>query len=206
MMADKCRCGCGEYVRTRGRRLLPGHRFTVPKWAEPLSSFLQAQELEAIRLLQRELDMDATKTFQFWESVVSRIVDGTTTDHRCRWDVELIQGDALIRIEVKFSQEFACRFNNGTRHVFKWAVPKGGRPTEKPSHVTTMIGVDNVDLIHMWVVPSAYIPQCKSITVTSPRDRTGGISKNNMDDWYCPPSQLLPEVLRSYRLHIGEER
>lgn len=172
--------------------------------AEPLTAFLSSEELTAVRLIRDQFQVDVTRTYQFWEAAVARITTGIQTTHGCPWDVELDHLGTPIRIEVKFSQEFPCRFRTGTRQVFKFAAPKGeGR--EKPSDVTVLLGIDAEDNVHAWAVPSGTLPQSTSITLTSPRTRLGGTSRSPVDVWRCPPTQLLPEILRAWRRHLDTD-
>lgn len=174
----------------------------MPILAEPLDAFLAPEELESIRLMRDEFHVDVTRTYQFWEATVARITTGALTRHKCQWDIELDHLGALICIEVKFSQEFECRFRTGVRRVFKFALPKGGGQ-EKPGDVTVLIGIDDRNHVHAWAVPSALLPQSASITLTSPNARLGRSSRSQVDHWRCPPTQLLPEVLRAWRCHLA---
>lgn len=171
--------------------------------AEPLSDLLTVDELAAIGLLQNQMGIDVTRTFQFWEALVATITSGTLTDHKCPWDVELWQGPCHIRIEVKFAQEILCRFADGPRQVFKFADPKG-RGTEKTAHVVVLLGIDAANEVHCWVIPGRTVRYCKSITLTSPRVRLRASRSRSVDGHRCPVRQLLPEVLRAYRAHIGD--
>jgi hypothetical protein len=173
--------------------------------SESLAAFLGQNELGAARLIRDEFHVDVTRTYQFWEAAVARITTGGQTPHGCPWDVELDYFGKAIRIEVKFSQEFECTFRAGTRQVFKFAAPKG-TGEEKPSHVTVLLGIDGQDDVHTWVIPSASLAQSASITLTSPRARRGGTSRSPVDAWRCPPTQLLPEVLRAWRCHLHYDR
>lgn len=172
--------------------------------AEPLTAFLDAEEVQAARLICDRFGLDVTRTYQFHESAVARVTTGTLTSHTCPWDIDLDYIGEVIRVEVKFSQEFPCQFRAGTRPVFKWAAPKGER-TEKASHVTVLLGIDPADQVHAWAVPSGRLRRSTSITVTSPRVRVGE-SRSVIDVWRCPPTQLLPEILRAYRFHQTIER
>lgn len=174
-------------------------------FAESLDAFLDETELAAISLMREQFQVDVARTYQFWESAVSRIITGQMTPHGCPWDVELDYFGSPICIEVKFSQEFDCRFRAGVRPVFKFAAPRGeGR--EKASAVTVLVGIDSRDDVHTWVIPSAALPRVASITLTSPRARLGGSSRSAVDAWRCPPTQLLPEVLYAWRCHLHYDR
>jgi hypothetical protein len=118
--------------------------------------------------------------------------------------VELDHYDGTIRIEVKFSQEFDCAFNEGTRPVFKWALPRGGGKP-KPSHVTVFLGIDALDQVHCWAAPTGAVPQVASVTVTSPRARVGS-TRTGLESWQCPPTDILPAVLDSWRCHLSYDR
>lgn len=173
--------------------------------SEPLAAFLTPEEIAAARLMRDQFRVDVTRTFQFWEAAVARITTGALTSQGCPWDIELDYFGAPLRIEVKFSQEFECRFRAGSRHVLKFASPKGDG-AEKASHVTVLLGIDELDDVHAWAIPSASLPQSASITLTSPRVRKGGTSRSPVDVWRCPPTQLLPEVLRAWRCHLHYDR
>lgn len=169
--------------------------------SEPLTDFLNAEEQHAASVMAMSFGVDVTRTYQFWESMVGRITSGTLTDHKCAWDIELPYIDDPIRIEVKYAQESWCRFNQGARPIFKFAAPKG-LMTEKAADVIVLIGIDALEHVHTWAVPAREVRKCVSITLTSPRYRLGGESRSRgVDSFHCPPSQLLPEVLRSYRHH-----
>jgi hypothetical protein len=174
----------------------------APDWlSEPLADFLTAEEQHAASVMTTSFGVDVTRTYQFWESMVGRITSGTLTDHKCAWDIELPYTDDPIRIEVKYAQESWCRFSRETRPIFKFAAPKG-RTTEKAADVIVLIGIDALEHVHAWAVPAREVRKCASITLTSPRYRLGGQSRSRgVDSFHCPPSQLLPEVLRSYRHH-----
>jgi hypothetical protein len=174
--------------------------------SEPLGDFLDLNEQAALSLMADSFGVDVARSYQFWEAMVARITSGTLTEHKCPWDVELPYLDEPIRIEVKYAQETMCRFQTGTRAIFKFAAPKG-MTTEKPVDVVVLVGIDGLDHVSTWVVPGAAIRQCASITMTSPRFRRGGASRSRgVDGFLCPPSQVLPEVLRSYRVHLHYDR
>ncbi len=172
---------------------------------EPLSSFLDPEELAAIELMRSRFGVDVRRTYQFWEHAVSRIVAGTVTAAGCPWDVELPWGPHVIRIEVKFSQEFTCRFRVGPRQVFKFAQPKG-EGAEKGAHVIVLVGIDTENDAHSWVIPARAVRKSRSITLTSPRFRTGESRSRGIDGYRCPPTQMLPETLRASREHLHHAR
>lgn len=169
---------------------------------EPLAHLLTDEEREAILLMRMSFGVDVTRTYQFWEAMVARIVDGSMTAHRCGWDVEASYGLHVIRIEVKFSREFECRFNGAMRSVFKFANPRGtGVP--KSAEVTVFLGLDAQDNVYSWVVPSRRLRVSTSITLTSPRVRQYKYEgRHGMDDYMCPPSQILPSVCNAWRDHL----
>lgn len=177
----------------------------IPVLSESLAEFLSPDELDAAHLMRERFHVDVTRTYQFWEAAVVRITDGVPTSHKCPWDVEIDPEGIAIRVEVKFSQEFRCRFQTGVREVMKFADPKGSA-TEKASHVTILVGIDAVDAVHTWAIPSALLPQSRSITLTSPRVRLDGHARSRVDSWRCPPTQLLPETLRAWRCHLHYDR
>jgi hypothetical protein len=161
---------------------------------EPLATFTTAEELEALAVL-RAAGVDAVRTYQWWEAMTARLTLGTLTPHRCPWDVD-VDG---VRVEVKFSAEFVCDFATGPRPVFEFAAPHGERGT-KTADVLALLGIDANDVAHAWVVPAALVRPARSITLTSPRARAGGSPRSSVTGWECPPTQLLPEVLRASRI------
>lgn len=168
-----------------------------------VDEFLTSSEIDAIDLIREQFSVDVTRTYQFWEAAIARITTGSLTDHKCPWDIELPFVDGDIRIEVKFSQEFNCEFSEGARPIFKFAVPKGSH-TEKPAHVVILIGIDAYGGIYCWVVPAGEIGKCASITLTSPRVRQArNRSRSFVNQYMCPLTQILPEVLRAYRCHLA---
>lgn len=174
--------------------------------SEPIAEFLNAEELAAVSLMAQSFGVDVTRSFQFWEALVARLTSGILTSHKCAWDVELPYLDASIRIEVKYAQETWCHFSSGNRPIFKFAAPKG-LMTEKDVDVVVLIGIDALEHVSSWVVPGAAIQQCASITMTSPRFLQGAGSRSRgIDAFHCPPTQILPEVLRSYRAHLHYDR
>lgn len=180
---------------------MPIRKETVTDLSEHISEFVGAEEIAAIHLLRDQANVDILRTYQFWEAAIARLTTGTLTPHGCPWDVELDYFGAPVRIEVKFSQEFECRFRSGVRRVMKFALPKGGG-AEKASHITVLVGIDNLDNAHAWVIPSAAISKSKSITLTLPGARRGLPSRSVVDFWRCPITQTLPEVLRVWRCHL----
>lgn len=167
--------------------------------AEPLSAFVGPEELSALKVMAQSFNVDVTRTYQFWESAVARLVDGRLTVHKCPWDVELPYLERPIRIEVKYAQETWCNFRAGKRAIFKFAAPKGAHGAEKAGDVIVLLGIDEAQQVHAWVVPATAVKRCTSITLTSPRFRTGSSRSRGVDGYRCPPTQLLPEVLRAYR-------
>jgi len=174
----------------------------MPRLSEALDSVLGPEEMNALVLLRDGMGLDIARTHQFWESFVAVATSGRLTPRSCPWDVELDHYAEPIRIEVKFSQEFDCVFRNGTRPVLKFALPRGGG-VAKPSDVTVFIGIDSADDVHCWVAPTTVIPQVASITMTSPRVRVGR-SRTGLDSWECPPSELLPAVLHTWRITLAD--
>jgi hypothetical protein len=171
---------------------------------EPLSSFMSQAEMDAIELLRTSFGIDVTQSFQFWEAAVARITAGNLTPHQCPWDVEIPYGRIDIRVEVKSSREFDCRFRSGTRPVFKFAQPKGDG-AEKAADVIVLIGLD-VAGVHTWAVPANSVNKCSSITLTSPRLRRGQSRSRGIDQFLCPPTQLLPEIIRASRCHLHYDK
>lgn len=183
-------------IRPENRKRYP------PDWPdlwEPLAGFLSADEARAIDTLRKTLGVDPTRSFQFFEALVARILDGRLTSHKCGWDVEIGEGDLVIRIEVKYAAESMCRFRNGPRPIFKFADPRG-RGAPKDAHALVLLGIDSAGDLHAWVAPRAGVGQVPSITLTAPKHRTGTSTRAfPFDAFRCPPSQLLPEVLRAAR-------
>lgn len=209
------RCDCGTELEVNLYSLLPGRTVSCgcarfrrgPDLSEPLTYLLIADEMAATETLRAGLGIDPTRTFQFWESVVARLTGGDTTPAACPWDVTLpFAADETIRIEVKYAQESSCAYSSGERLVFKWADLKGRR-TEKPAEVIVLLGLDALDRVHAWVVPASKIRQVRSVTVTSPRTLVGAVGVHSaVAPYRCPPTQVLPEVLRAYREHLGLPR
>ncbi|MFE2407041.1 hypothetical protein ACFXDE_01720 [Kitasatospora sp. NPDC059408] len=172
--------------------------------SEPISTLLGPEELAATNLMRQQFRVDVTRTYQFWEAAVARLTGGALTEHGCPWDVELPYLDRPVRIEVKYAQESWCTFRSGRRAIFKFAAPKG-LGAEKAADVITLIGIDAEQRVHTWVVPARSVRKCASITLTSPRFRTGSSRARGIDEFRCPPTQTLPEVLRAYRDHVGHK-
>lgn len=171
----------------------------------PLEDFLDSNEIASVAVLKSSLGLDATRSFQFWEAVVARILGGSLTAHKTSWDVTLSYGSTAVFVEVKYAREIGCRFATGSRPVFKFALPKGGGRV-KSAHVVTLVGIEPAGLVHTWAVPAGLLKQSKSITLTSPRFRIGRDRSRGVGGYYCPPDQLLPEVLRSYRCHLAYDK
>lgn len=168
--------------------------------SEDLAMFLSADELAARDLIRDRFGVDVARTYQFWESAVARIVAGHTTAASCPWDVEINYFSELIRIEVKFSQEFTCKFEQGPRQVYKFAEPKGGGKA-KDVDVIVFVGIDANDGVDVWVAPAYSIGHVRSITVTVPRCRVGA-DRSVLGAVAVPPEQLLPELVRARRRHL----
>jgi hypothetical protein len=79
----------------------------------------------------------------------------------------------------------------GDRRVLKWTDlrPEG-------SHATVLYGLDALDDVYVWVVPSSKLPKT-SATVTSPRDRVAHTSRG-LYRWQVPFDQVLPAISRCY--------
>lgn len=172
--------------------------------SEPLTDFLDPEESAAVDLMRRSFRVDVTRTYQFWEAAVARLTGGSLTAHGCPWDVELPYFDRPIRIEVKYSQESWCQFQQGRRAIFKFAAPKGAG-VEKAADVIVLVGIDGNEDVYTWVIPARKVRKCASITLTSPRFRVGASRSREIDSYRCPPTQTLPEVLRAYRRHIRHD-
>ncbi|GAA2298474.1 hypothetical protein GCM10010402_66380 [Actinomadura luteofluorescens] len=172
--------------------------------SEPLADFLNADERTALDVMSFSFGFEVTHAYRFWESLVARILAGETTNDRCRWDVELPYAGHVVRVEVKYSREFECRFTTGVRPILKFAAPKGAGP-EKPAHVLVLVGVDDKHAVYTWAIPGIAVRQCRSITLTSPRVRQGESRSRGIDGYRCPPTQLLPEVLRAFRSHLAHD-
>jgi hypothetical protein len=173
--------------------------------AEPLSAFTSDPEREALSVVTSSLGMDPTRSFQFWESMVARITGGRLTRANCPWDVEIPHGLRPIRVEVKYAQESWMRFATGPRPVLKFAAPKGAS-RQKAADVVVFVGIDGRQDVHTWVLPARVLRRSTSITLTSPRYRVRPGRAAAMDEHQCPPTQLLPEVLRAYRCHLHYDR
>jgi hypothetical protein len=171
---------------------------------EPITALLSPGECAAVDLMREQFQVDVTRTYQFWEAAAARLTGGSLTSAGCPWDVELPYLDSPIRIEVKYAQESWCKFQQGNRAIFKFAAPKGSG-VEKDADVIALLGIDAEQDVHAWVIPAREVRKCASITFTSPRFRTGASRSRGLDEYRCPPSQLLPEVLWSYRHHVGHD-
>lgn len=162
-------------------------------FSEPLENLIDARESEAARVLLRSFGVNIFKTYQFWEAMVARLTSGEMTDHKCGWDIDL----EWRRIEVKFATESMCRFRTGPRPIFKFSLPKGLNRV-KDAHVIVLLGFDSKQRVHSWVLPAAVIKQVRSITLTHPSYKNGMAKRSfQMDEFNCPPMQILPEVLRA---------
>lgn len=157
-----------------------------------LSTLLDADEHDALVLLRTRFGTDLARTYQFWEQLTARMLDGVTTWAGCPWDV----GAGPTRVEVKFSQEFTVRFRQGTRRVFRWV-----SLAREQADATVLFGIDPDDCVYLWVAPSWALGA--SATVTSPRDRVGD-ARSPLDRWHVPVDQLLPAVVRCH-LHYDRE-
>lgn len=195
-------------IRASERARYPADWLALPGVDDPrplggeLNEFLTPAELEA-RAVLMGFGVDIARTYQFWEHAVARFTTGTTTSHKCPWDVELPFADETVLIEVKFSGEMLVQFSQGERLVFKFGTPTGTGAQPKQSHVTVLIGIDAADRVHTWIVPSAYLAHAPvSITLTSPRARLGGPPRSSVDHFRSPLDQVLPEVLRAYSCHL----
>lgn len=172
--------------------------------AESITSFVSASEMAAAETMRTGFGVDVTRTYQFWEAAVARLTGGSLTRASCPWDVELPYIGRPIRIEVKYAQESWCQFRTGRRAIFKFAAPKG-MGAEKSADVIALIGLDELQDVHAWVLPARRVRKCASITLTSPRFRIGASRSRGVGDYYCPPTQVLPEVLRAYREHVHHD-
>ncbi len=167
--------------------------------AEPLSDLLLPAEQAALDTLGNFLRLDVRRSYLFWEAIVARMLDGSLTGHKCPWDVELGYGAETIRVEVKSAYETWAQFQVGRRPVLKFAAPKGVG-AEKPAHVLVLIGLDELADVYTWVIPAKAIGKRASITMSSPRFRTSHSHPASVDGFRRPAGQLLPEVLRMYRV------
>lgn len=164
---------------------------------EGLANFTSPDERRALAVVAESFGVVVTETYQFWERAVARILDGTTTDQACPWDVDLAYGEDTIRIEVKYARATAMLFGAGRRPVFRWidntCLGTGG------ADVVVLIGWDDPDL-YTWVVPAAVLAGSRAATVTVPSSRcTTDGDRGPLAGWQVPPDQLLPEVLRALR-------
>lgn len=174
-------------------------RYEVPSWASVhVSTLLDAEELAAVELMSSRFGHDVVRTFGFWESMVTMITAGKATSHSCPWDVELPYGDRQIRIEVKYARQHLSKYRDASRNVFKFANPKG-RGAQKAADVIVLIGIHDLDRFSTWAIPAAMVRKCKSITLNLPHERRGSDRSRGIGGYLCPPDQLLPEILRSYR-------
>lgn len=170
---------------------------------EQINELLTIEEVQAISVVRESFGLDICKSFRFWERMIARIVDGHETSHKCSWDVEIHYGETVIKIEVKSSSEFICKFDTGSRPVFKFALPKGDKK-QKEAEVIVLIGMDADDDVYAWVAAASEIRQSKSITLTSPSHRAIYAKRHySLDQYSCPPSQLLPEILNAWRRHYN---
>lgn len=167
------------------------------RWAmcpETLDDFLSGEEIDAIVALA---DLcNPCRDSHFWENLVARITSGRATDHQCGWDVEIED----IRVEVKFATAFLCRFNNGSRKVFKYASLTGTGKGRKDCDVLVLVGFDD-PLIYAWVIPYDRV-KSNLATLSVPTDRLSaiGVSSRAFFDRYAScMSQLLPDIVTASR-------
>lgn len=164
-------------------------------WAqapELLSEVLSDDELIALYALSGICD--ARRFSDFWENVVARVLSGEVTPHQCPWDISLIG----VRIEVKFSTSFTCRFSSGSRKVFKFASLTGAGCAHKECDVLVLIGYD-APHVYCWVIPYGNaIRKTATISVPSVRNSRLGSSPQALFDKYASClTQLLPDVLEA---------
>jgi hypothetical protein len=159
---------------------------------ETLDEFLSADELAAI--VQLADLCNPCLDSHFWENLVARITSGTATGHKCGWDVEIED----VRVEVKFATAFLCKFNNGSRRVFKYASLTGAGVGRKDCDVLVLIGFDD-PLIYAWVIPYDKVKSSLA-TLSVPTERLSaiGVSTRAFFDKYAScMSQLLPDIMRA---------
>ena len=159
---------------------------------EPLSDFLSTQELAAIKLLSNNLGFDPTLSGQFYESIVSRIIGGSTTSHKAPHDVELDTGTEIITIEVKGSSAWRANLSwqgrDYSRDVFRFDIR---RNSTKADFIVLMGLHENI--LYSWV-----IPQCAAgpgyVTICAPWSRLTTGKNAHHAGYACPPSQILDAI------------
>lgn len=168
------------------------------EWALPAVDLLSSDERAAVLTLNDGLGFNVFTQPLFWENIIARQFGGTVTHHRSLHDVEVNIWQKDCRLEVKFSRGYIGHFSkirekDWSRPVFKWASPRG-YSGKSSAHAIALIGMEN-EMIFSWLIPTEKIlPNCKSITMTTPSGRIG--HKSRWDKYAVPFDVLLPAFAR----------
>lgn len=163
-----------------------------------IGDVLTDEERYALRVLDVS-GVEVARYSAFWESIVARMLGGELTEHKALHDIDVTIWGRSCRIEVKFATAAFMHYRpirgeDWSRHVFKWAKPRGNSG-KRTVEAIVLLGYD-AGLVYTWVVPLTDIrPNCSSITVCTPRDRTVG-SHSAWDAYMVPATELLPSVAR----------
>lgn len=167
-----------------------------PDLSMPVRDVLTDDEHHAMHVLQAA-GFESARQSAFWEAVVARMLGGSLTEHKALHDVEVTIWGRLCRAEVKFSSATFTHYReirgqDWSRHVFKWALPRGNSGKHS-ADVIVLLGHD-AGLVYTWVVPREAIhKECRSITICTPRDRQPN-STGRWDSFAIPTTELLPAV------------
>lgn len=162
---------------------------------EPLSDFLDEDELTGFRTLSQSLGLDVTTGGHFYECIVARIVDGATTSHTAPHDVEVPVNEGIVTIEVKGGKAWYAKFlNKGrdfSRDVFRFDIRRN--PTK--SDFMVVMGLRK-ETLYSWVIPRDAIKGRSShITICAPWSRLTTVKNAPYAGYACPPSQILDAII-----------
>ena len=184
------------------RAFRPGQEIDKPIRPENLGlsivGVLTHDERRALHVLDAA-GVDVMRQSSFWEAIVARLLGGELTSHKAFHDIDVSIWGRPCRIEVKFASAVFTHYRpirgeDWSRHVFKWAKPRGNSG-KRTVDAIVLLGND-AGIVYTWVVPlHAIRPDCRSITVCAPRDRTPG-SRSSWDAFAVPATELLPSVAR----------
>lgn len=164
-----------------------------------IGDVLTDEERYALRVLD-VAGVEVARYSAFWEAVVARMLGGELTGHKALHDIDVTIWGRPCRIEVKFATAVFMHYRpirgeDWSRHVFKWAKPRGNSG-KRTVDAIVLLGYD-AGLVYTWVVPLTEIRQnCSSITVCTPHDRAVG-SHSAWDAYMVPATELLPSVARA---------
>jgi len=172
----------------------------LPAEGSSIEDLLPRELLEASQVVLDKSGFDVFRSPHFWESYLTSFLGGSQTPHSSYHDIDIREGEAIHRVECKFSNEYWQSYapvhgRDWSRNVFKWK-----KLEDKPTvEALVLLGLSSNRTLYSWVIPYKEFPsKRRTITMCAPLGRLK-TTRGPYDRFSCPVQNLKEKVLTTCR-------